>query len=109
MNWLGKMFKKKKQVYNTDGQYKLLIIDEDADLLHKNLGITDERVKELLAVCVKAHDECEILHNALERIVSVCKHTNEVVMVSLLMQKIIDKHNSSDRLHNMLKNMFGRG
>lgn len=31
MKWLGKLFKKKKKSYNTDGQYKLLIIDEEAN------------------------------------------------------------------------------
>lgn len=109
MNWLGKMFKKKKKGYNTDGQYKLLIIDEDADLLHKNLGISDERVKELLAISVSAYDKQETMHKALEEVVSYCKHTNEVVMSTLMLQKVIDKNHSSDRLHNLLKNMFGRG
>jgi len=109
MNWLGKMFKKKKKGYNTDGQYKLLIIDEKADLLHRNLGITDERAEELIEVCLNAHNKYDILHEALEKVVSECKHTNEVVMASLMMQKLIDKFNSSDRLHNMLKNLFNRG
>lgn len=107
--WLGKLFKKKKQSYNTDNQYKLLIIDEKADLLHHNLGITDKRADELLALCVKTHEDYNILHQALEKIVSECKHTNEIVFASLMMQKYIDKFNSSDRLHNMLKNLFGRG
>ena len=109
MNWLGKMFKKKKKSYNTDGQYKLLIIDEDADLLHQNLGITDERVKELLAICVDAYEKSSAMHIALEKVVSECVHTNEVVMVSLMLQKVVDGHYSSVRLHNLLKNMFGRG
>jgi len=109
MNWLGKMFKKKKKGYNTDGQYKLLIIDDEADLLHKNLGITDVRVRELLDLCVNAYEKSSAMHIALERVVSECVHTNEVVMASLMLQKVVDRSNSSDRLHNMLKNMFGRG
>jgi hypothetical protein len=107
--WLGKLFKKKKKGYNTDGQYKLLIIDEDAELLHQNLGITDERVKELLEICIDAYEKSNAMHSALEKVVSECVHTNEVVMASLMLQKVVDKHNSSDRLYNLLKNMFGRG
>lgn len=109
MNWLGKMFKKKKKGYNTDNQYKLLIIDDEAELLHKNFGISDERVKELLAICVKAFDDSPAMHVALERVVIECKHTNEVVMATLMLQKVIDKNQSSERLHNLLKNMFGNG
>ncbi len=109
MNWLGKMFKKKKKGYNTDGQYKLLIIDEKAELLHQNLGISDERVKILLALCVKAFDESDDMHTALVKVVQECTHTNEVVMSTLMLQKVVDKRNSHERLHNMLKDMFGRG
>jgi hypothetical protein len=109
MNWLGKMFKKKKKGYNAVGQYKLLIIDDEANLLHKNLGITNKRVKELLAICVDAYEKSSAMHIALEKVVSECVHTNEVVMASLMLQKVVDRSNSSDRLHNMIKNMFGRG
>lgn len=109
MNWLGKLFKKKKKGYNTDSKYKLLIIDEKADLLHKNLGICDVRIKELLAISVSAYDKHETMHKALEDVVSHCKHTNEVVMVTLMLQKVVDKNHSSDRLHNLLKNLFGNG
>lgn len=109
MNWLGKMFKKKKKGYNTDSQYKLLIIDDEADLIHQNLGITDERAQELLNLCVKVFDDSSTMHNALEKVVSECKHTNEVVMATLMLQKVVDKSNSHERIHNLLKNMFGRG
>ena len=108
MNWLGKMFKKKKKGYNTDGQYKLLIIDEDADLLHHNLGITDDRAEVLLQVCLNAYDSSIILHSALEKIVSECKHTNEVVFVSLLLQKIIDRKNHENSLFKSLRDIFGK-
>ena len=110
MKWLGKMFKKKKKItFNEKGKYKLLIIDEDAELLHENLGINDVRVKELLDICVDAYEKSNAMHSALEKVVSECVHTNEVVMASLMLQKIVDRSNSSDRLHNMLKNLFGRG
>lgn len=109
MNWLGKMFKKKKKSYNTDGQYELLIIDDEADLLHKNLGITDVRVRELLDICVNAYEKSSAMHIALEKVVIMCKHTNEVVMASLMLQKVVDKHESHERLHDLLKNLFKRG
>ncbi len=109
MNWLGKMFKKKKKGYNTDSQYKLLIIDETKELIHEILGITEKRVKELLDVCVDAYHKHNTMHQALETVVSECKHTNEVVMATLMLQKVVDRHNNSDRVHNLLKNLFGRG
>jgi len=109
MNGLGKMFKKKKKGYNTDGQYKLLIIDDKAELLHQNLGISDERVKILLAVCVKSFEESDDMQNALVKVIQECTHTNEVVMSTLMLQKVIDKRNNHERLHNMLKDMFDRG
>lgn len=109
MNWLGKMFKKKKKGYNTDGQYKLLIIDEKEELLHAILGISDERAEVLTELCLKAYDDNSNTHSALEQIVNECKHTNEVVMATLIFQKIIDKYNNHERVHNLLKNMFGRG
>jgi len=109
MNWFRKVFKKKKKSYNANGQYKLLIIDDEAELLHKNLGISDERVKELLALCVKAYENSESMHKGLEKVVIECKHTNEVVMVSLMLQKVVDKHQSHERMHVMLKDLFNRG
>lgn len=109
MNWLGKMFKKKKKGYNTDGQYKLLVIDENAELLHQNLGITDERAEQLLDVCDKAYREYKSLHDALSYMVDKCTHTNEIVFASLLMQSIIDRENSKGRFLNYIKSMFGNG
>ena len=109
MKWFGRLFKKKKKGYNTDGQYKLLIIDDEANLLHKNFGISEERIKELLAICVKAFEDSESMHSGLEKVVLQCKHTNEVVMATLMLQKVVDKNNQHERLHGLLKNMFGNG
>ena len=109
MNWLGKMFKKKKKGYNTDGKYKLLIIDDDSELLHKNLGITDARAEVILSKCLEAFESSQRVHVAMEKVVDICTHTNEIVFATLKIAKVIEKNKSHSRIHNLLKNMFGRG
>ena len=109
MNWLGKMFKKKKKGYNTDGQYKLLIIDDEAELLHKNLGMTNERAEIILNKCLESFENSQRVHVAMEKVVDICTHTNEIVFATLMMAKVIEKNESHERISNMLKNMFGRG
>jgi len=107
--WLGKIFKKKKKSYNSDSKYKLLIIDDEAELIHKNLGITDARAEVLLTVCLDSFDNSQRVHTAMEKVVSMCTHTNEIVFATLMMAKVIEKNESHERIHNLLKNMFGRG
>lgn len=109
MKWLIKMFGKKKPTYNSDNNYKLLIINDDSDLLHHSLGISDKRVEELLQISIKAYNNNNTLHNALRDAVSECKHSNEVVMATLIVQKIVDKNDSLERGHNILRNLFGNG
>lgn len=109
MNWLGKMFKKKEKGYNTDGKYKLLIIDDDSELLHKNLGITDARAEVILSKCLEAFESSQRVHVAMEKVIDICTHTNEIVFATLMMAKVIEKNESQGRIHNLLKNMFGRG
>jgi hypothetical protein len=108
MNWLGKLFKKKKN-YNTDNKYRLLVIDEKAELIHLNLGISEERADELLHICLTAYKENQMLHQALEYIVDKCSHTNELVFSSMIFQKMIDRENSKNELLNNLKSMLGHG
>lgn len=107
--WLGKLFKKKKKGYNTDGQYKLLIIDDEAELMHHNLGITDVRAEQILKSCIDAFESNNRFHLAMVEVVDKCVHTNEIVFASLMMAKIVEKSDSQTRIHNLLKNMFGRG
>lgn len=109
MKWLGKLFKKKEKGYNTDGRYKLLIIDDEAELIHKNLGINDARAELLLTACLEAFESSDRVHVALEKVIDICTHTNEVVYTTLMMAKVIEKNESQGRIHNLLKNMFGRG
>ena len=107
--WLAKLFKKKKKSYNTDGKYKLLIIDDEAELIHKNLGINDVRAEVILTKCLESFDSSNRVHNALEKVIDTCTHTNEIVFATLMMAKVIEKNDSHERISNMLKNMFGRG
>ena len=108
MNWLGKIFKKKKTSYPNDQVHRLLIIDEKAELVHHNLGITEERADELLKMCLAVYRENKLLYTALESIVANCKHTNEVVFSTIIFQKVIDRENSEQML-NHLKSMLGHG
>jgi hypothetical protein len=110
MKWLERLFKRKKKTYlNEKGKYKLLIIDDEAELLHRNLGIRDVRADEIMKACIDAFEKNSRVHLALESAINECVHTNEVVFASLMMAKIIEKNEYGNRLHNMLKNMFGNG
>lgn len=109
MNWLGRIFKKKKSSYPNDQVHRLLIIDEKAELVHHNLGITEERADELLKMCLAAYREHKLLYTALEFIVSNCKHTNEVVFSTMIFQKIIERENSKEQMLNHLKSILGHG
>ncbi len=109
MNWLGKVFKKKKKGYNMDCNYQLLIIDDKEELLHKILGISEKRCEILTDVCINAYKSNDQLHSCLEEVVKHCKHTNEVVFATLITQRVIEKMQSKDRVFDLIKNMFGNG
>lgn len=109
MNWLGKVFKKKKKSYPQDIKYQLLIIDEKAELFHEIIGVSEERAQYLLEVCLTSYKEYQQLHSALEAIVNECSHTNEIVFSTMMFQKIVDRENAKDGLLTHLKSMFGNG
>jgi len=107
MNWLEKLFKKKKQSYNTDSQYKLLIIDDSKELIHEILGITNERAEELLKLAKISFEKNETMHLGLENIVKECNHTNEVVFSVMLYQKIMEREISRRKLFTAFDDLFG--
>ena len=102
MNWFRKVFKKKKKSYNTNCDYKLLIIDEKAEHFHTILGITEKRADEIAKICYDGYKGHDYLHATLEAVVSECKHTNEVVFATLVTQKVVATEQSKDRLQHML-------
>ena len=111
MKWLKRLFgkKEKKLIFNEKGKYKLLIIDEDAELMHQNLGINDVRAEELLKLCLDSFEKNKCLHTAMKDVVDNCIHTNEIVFTSFMMSKILNTNEQRNRLHDMLKDMFGNG
>jgi galactitol-specific phosphotransferase system IIB component len=105
MKWLKRLFKRKKKIYfNEKGKYKLLIINDEAELLHKNLGINDVRVEELTKVCITSFQKNLRVHTALEETISECTHTNEVVFICFIMTEIIKQNEFNNKLYDILKN-----
>ena len=112
MNWLGKAFRKKEiKTYPQDGEFKLCIINDDTDILHVTLGVTEARAKELSEVCLNAWDKHEKTTSIVQEMLSHCKHINEVTMVFFIFQKVVElKRIQANRsgMEGMLKDLFGR-
>jgi hypothetical protein len=67
-----------KETYAKDYQFKLRIIDEDADELYMALGISEERAEELQNICLKAFDEYSLKTEVYQQVFDNCVHINEV-------------------------------
>ena len=106
MKWFRNLFKKKKKSYPQDDKFYLCIVDENAQLLHDNLGITTERAEKLTRLCIDAYQNNELLYKCLDDVVKGCVHTNEIVFSTMVLHKIIDRYNKKNRLDNLIKNMF---
>lgn len=107
MKWFKNLFKKKKKSYNKENSYKLLIIDEHAEFLHETLGITEERASELTTVAFKAYEKHDRMYLCLEDIVSNCKHTNEIVFATMLVDKIEQQQKMKKKMFNAFTDLFG--
>jgi hypothetical protein len=93
MKWIKGIFGTKRLKYKPC-EPKLLIIQDEADLMHDILGITDKRANELFMAADKAYNDHDKLHLCLKELVAICVHTNEVVFVTMVLQKIIDQKNA---------------
>ncbi|MCX6195589.1 MAG: hypothetical protein NTY55_02905 [Flavobacteriia bacterium] len=107
MKVLGKLFTKKKEIktYPKNSEFKLCIINDDTNTLYENLGITDERCKELTRITLRCLEKHDTTTGVLNEIYGHCKHINEVTMVLFIYHKITE----SRKIHNiggMLKNLF---
>lgn len=102
MNWLGKMFKKKKKSYPQDNKFKLCIIEENSEFLHETLGIIESRCQELSVIVLNAYDKNESMHDSVQEILDQCKHINEVVLALSVFHKYSEMHNKKRMLDKML-------
>jgi hypothetical protein len=98
---------RKKKVCPQDGKFKLLIIDDNSELMHEILGISEDRVKELLKNTAEAFDNNAELHLMLEKIVNYCKHENEIAMSMLIFQKIVDFQKRESTVNEVMSKLFG--
>lgn len=100
------LFRKKKACPD-NGKFKLLIIDDNSELMHEILGISEDRVKELLKNAAEAFDKHEELHLMLEKIINYCKHENEIAMSMLIFQKIVDFQKRESTVNEVMSKLFG--
>jgi hypothetical protein len=108
MKSLNKIFRKRKGNL-TACENKFQIIREEAEFIHEILGISDKRANELLAISYKTYDDHDKLHSCLERLVSHCKHTNEIVFATLVFQKIVHRKQAVNEIMNELKYRIENG
>jgi hypothetical protein len=107
MNWLGKLFKKKKKTYSGDQKFIPLIIDEKSALIHEIFGISQERSEELtknMLTSYKKHDE---LHFIMIDIISECKHANEIALMMLLFERLISTERQRNTVKQVMSKLFG--
>lgn len=105
MRWLGKRLQKKKKTYSKDGEFKLCIINDNTDIMHETLGLTDERAEELAKICVKSFKKHSKTTDTLNEIYTHCTHINEVTMVLFMFHRIAELH-SKDKIGSLLRNLF---
>jgi hypothetical protein len=105
MNWLGKMFKKKKS-YAKQDKFKLCIIDESSDKTHVVLGINEDRMNELRRICDRAYEKHTKLTDAMDDILSQCNHINEVVICLQVYNKLRELSSLEDTLRKITKYGF---
>ena len=105
MSLFKKIFKK-KPVIDVQPVGKLLIIDENAELLHEIFGISEERSQELLEICLDVYSKNNLLHECLTTVVDKCNHVNEVVFATMVMQKVIESYALKDRMTEMMNKRF---
>ena len=106
MNWLGKLFGKKKTYPKQDLQLRLCIVDENANLIYETLGISEKRAKEIAAFTLAAYRNHEKRTGSLQEILTHCVHINEFVFSYECYNKIHQLHAQRNSLEEILS-IFG--
>ena len=107
MKVLGKLFNKNKKTktYSKDSEFKLCIINDDTNVIHQTLGITDERADELARISLQCYEKHDKVTEMLNEIYSHCTHINEVTMVLFVHHKIKEAKEMKG-MDRFLKNLF---
>jgi hypothetical protein len=101
---LGKLFKRKKTL-KPSPELKVCIINEESTDLYEVFGITPERRSDLVKLTRQAIMDEEDASQSYKVIVEQCKHVNEVIVCTIVFERIREEHNNPMR---MLAQMFGR-
>jgi len=104
MSMLGKLFKRKKTL-KPSPELKVCIINEESTDLYEVFGITPERRSDLVKLTRQAIMDEEDASQSYKVIVEQCKHVNEVIVCTIVFERIREEHNNPMR---MLAQMFGR-
>lgn len=98
--------KKKKKTYSGKQEFNLLIIDEESGELTTSLGITQERVDEIVEICKKSYKDSNKLTEAIEKTLKKMNHINEATYAILMLARLHEREESNPIL-SMLRS-FGR-
>jgi hypothetical protein len=104
MSMLGKLFGKKKKTLKPSPDLKVCIINEESHDLYEVFGITDERRRELNQISSKAYHDFDDASKSYEDIVKHCNHVNEVIVCTIVFERIKDNRSNPAR---MLAELFG--
>ena len=98
--------KKKKKTYSGKQEFKLLIIDDESGELTTSLGITQERVDQIVEICKKSYKDSNKLTEAIEKTLKEMNHINEATYAILILARLHEREESNPLL-SMLRS-FGR-
>jgi hypothetical protein len=89
MKFFKNLLKKKVQ----EKKFNILIIDEDSDLLHTALGITDERAEVLTSAILNEIRYESNLAVVIKNTADLCVHENEIAFAMMIVQRAMTRHN----------------
>ena len=107
MNWLGKLFGKKKKTYNTDCSFKLCIVDEKADLMKDVLGITEKRAEEIAKFTHLAYENHDKKTASIQEMLNECTHINEVVFAYECFTRVHELKGKEMKIRGIMGKLFG--
>jgi hypothetical protein len=95
---------RRKKKYSGNQTFKLLIIDDESGELTVSLGITQERVDEIVDICKKSYKDANKLTEAVEATLLKMNHINEATYAILMLGRLHEREDSNPFL-SFLKNL----